>query len=197
MGGLQHLGFFVAHGLGVKPPWRFHGGEGQHLGEVVLHHVAQGPRAFVVAGPLFHADCLCSRDLHTGDVVAVPDRFENGVSEAQHQDVLDRFLAEVVVDPEDLVFLCRALHHPVQFLGTAVIAAKGLFDHHPTPGGILQQTRGCKGPTATAVEIWRYREVEGAVAPGGPLAINHLQAAAKANHGFGIFQIHGFIEEPG
>ena len=197
VGGLEHLGFLVAHGLGVKPPRRFHGGEGQHLGQVVLHHVAQGPRAFVVAGPLFHSDRFSGRDLHAGDVVAVPDRFENGVGEAQHQDVLDRFLAQVVVDPEDLVFLCRALHHPVQLLGAAVIAAKGLLDHHPTPGGILQQPCGGEGPTATAVEIWGYREVEGAVAPGGPLAINHLEAAAQANHRLGIFQIHGFIEEPG
>ena len=38
------------------------------------------------------------------DMVAVPERLEDAVGEAQHQDVLDRFLAEEVIDPIDLVF---------------------------------------------------------------------------------------------
>ncbi|MGX1327379.1 hypothetical protein AB7M56_001878 [Bradyrhizobium elkanii] len=39
------------------------------------------------------------------DVVAIPDRLEHAVGEAQHQDVLDGFLAEIVIDPVDLVLV--------------------------------------------------------------------------------------------
>jgi hypothetical protein len=37
------------------------------------------------------------------DELAVPDRLEDPVREAERKHVLDRLLAEVVVDPEDLV----------------------------------------------------------------------------------------------
>jgi hypothetical protein len=36
-------------------------------------------------------------------VVGVPDRLEQRVGEAQRQQVLDRLLAQVVVDPEDVL----------------------------------------------------------------------------------------------
>ena len=38
------------------------------------------------------------------DEIAVPDRLEQPVGETEGKDVLRRFLAEEVVDPEDLVF---------------------------------------------------------------------------------------------
>ena len=49
----------------------------------------------------FDAEALGHRDLHVLDVVAVPDRLEERVGEAEVEDVLHRLLAEVVVDAED------------------------------------------------------------------------------------------------
>ena len=65
----------------------------------LLDDVARGADAVVVAGAAADADVLGHRDLHVVDVVAVPDRLEHRVGEAQGQQVLDRLLAEVVVDP--------------------------------------------------------------------------------------------------
>ena len=48
-------------------------------------------------------DRLGDGDLDVVDELAVPDRLEDAVREPQRQHVLDRLLAEVVVDPEDLV----------------------------------------------------------------------------------------------
>ena len=45
------------------------------------------------------------RDLHVVDELPVPDRLEDAVAEAQDEHVLNRLLAEVVVDPEDLALL--------------------------------------------------------------------------------------------
>ena len=42
-------------------------------------------------------------DLHVVDEVAVPDRLEEAVGEAEGEDVLRRLLAEEVVDAEDLL----------------------------------------------------------------------------------------------
>jgi hypothetical protein len=39
------------------------------------------------------------------DVVAVPDRLEQSVGEPQNENVLDRFLSEVVIDAIELVLI--------------------------------------------------------------------------------------------
>ena len=39
------------------------------------------------------------------DVAAVPDRLEDSVGEAERQDVLHRFFAQIVVDAVDLLFV--------------------------------------------------------------------------------------------
>ena len=48
------------------------------------------------------SDRLGYVDLHVIDEIAVPDRFEQAVGEAEREDVLGRLLAEEVVDAEDL-----------------------------------------------------------------------------------------------
>ena len=70
---------------------------------MVRHHVAQRARHIVEPAARADIDSLRDRYLHMVDVVAVPDRLEQAVGEAQDQDVLDRLLAEIVVHPEDLV----------------------------------------------------------------------------------------------
>jgi len=59
---------------------------------------------FVVedVGASFDRERLGHVDLHVGDVLAVPHRFEQAVGEPGGQDVVDPLLAEEVVDPEDL-----------------------------------------------------------------------------------------------
>jgi hypothetical protein len=39
------------------------------------------------------------------DIAPVPDRLENAVGEAEHQNVLDRLLAQVMVDAIDLLLV--------------------------------------------------------------------------------------------
>ena len=72
---------------------------------MVLDEVAQRPGPFVVPGAAADPDVLGGGDLDVIDVVAVPDRLKQRVGEAQRHQVLDRLLAEVVIDPEDLGLL--------------------------------------------------------------------------------------------
>ena len=53
-------------------------------------------------------------DLHVRDVLAVPDRFEEAVREPEGQDVERRFLAEEVVDAEDLLLVERRVQRLVE-----------------------------------------------------------------------------------
>ena len=68
-------------------------------------HVAVGTGRLVEVAPLRQAKGLGHVDLDVGDVVPVPDRFEQAVGEAEREDVLRGLLAEEVVDAEDLLLV--------------------------------------------------------------------------------------------
>ena len=80
---------------------RLHRQVADDLQQVVLDDVADDAGLLVELAAALHAEALGHRDLHVLDVVAVPDRLEERVGEAEVEDVLHRLLAEVVVDAED------------------------------------------------------------------------------------------------
>ena len=96
---------------------------------MVLDEVAQRAGALVVAGARADADVLGGGDLHVVDEVAVPDRLEQRVGEAQRHQVLDRLLAEVVVDAEDLRLVEVLEHRLVLRAGRGEVVADRLLDH--------------------------------------------------------------------
>ena len=87
----------------------------------------------VIAGPGPHAAALCHRDLDMVDVFAVPKRLKNAIAKAKSKDVLDRFFAEVMVHPVDLVFLKDRMQFVIQDPRRFEIAPKRLFNHDPPP----------------------------------------------------------------
>ncbi len=97
----------VADDVGVERAGRFHADQRHQLQDVVLHHVAQRAGALVVSGPRADAFGLGDGDLHVVDVLLIEQRLEDAVREAQDQDVLDGFLAEIVIDAIDLPLVER------------------------------------------------------------------------------------------
>ena len=136
--GLEHLDLLVADGVGREVDRRLHRHQAEELHHVVLDHVADRAGGVVVAAPAAgHADLLGHRDLHRRDVPAVPDRLEDRVAEPQGQDVLDRLLAEVVVDPVDLVLVEDPRDVAVQRAGAGEVVAERLLDDDAAPGALL------------------------------------------------------------
>ena len=129
----QDLRFFIAHGVGVEGGRRLHGDQGHQLKNVILDHVAQGARFFVVPAAFFHADVLRDRNLHVIDVISVPQRFENTVRKTERQNILYGFFAEIMIDSIDLPFLERMVNFLIQFAGGFQIAAEGFFDDEAPP----------------------------------------------------------------
>jgi len=93
----------------VEPDWRLHGDQREQLEQMVRHHVAQRAGLVVEAAAVTDADLFVDRDLYVVDMIAIPDRFEHAVGEAQHQDVLHGLLAEVMIDPVDLMLIQELL----------------------------------------------------------------------------------------
>ncbi len=67
------------------------------------------------------------------DVLAVPERLEEAVREAEDEEVLDRLLAEVVIDPEDLRLVEGLADGVVQDLRALEIVPEGLLDDDARP----------------------------------------------------------------
>jgi hypothetical protein len=99
---------------GSKRRRRLHRGEGEHLEEVGDDHVAVGAGPLIEVGALGQPERLGDVDLDVVDVVAVPDRLEEAVGEAEGEDVLGGFLAQEVVDPEDLALVEDLVQLPVE-----------------------------------------------------------------------------------
>ncbi len=108
---------------------------------MVLHHVPQGPGLLIVAAAAAHAVAFGHGDLDALHQVAVPQGLEDVVGEAEDQEVLDRLLAQVVVDPVNLGFFEMAVQQLIEILGRLRVAAEGLFHHQTGPAGAVVQLR--------------------------------------------------------
>ena len=139
---LEEVELRVADRIEVGPGgWGLHGHQGERLQEVVLDDVPEAADRVVEAAAVLDAEVLRHRDLHGLDVAAVPDRLEQGVREAQVGDVLDRLLAEEVVDPVDLLLRQDLVDLVVELDGRVQVVPEGLLDHDP---GVLRQPRAAE-----------------------------------------------------
>ena len=143
----------LVHGGG-----RFDRHQRHDLQQVALDHVAEGAGAVVVAGPALQREVLVEDDLHLLDVLPVPDRLQEGVREAQAQDVQHRGLAQEVVHPVDVVLGDQRGQGPVEVPGGFLAGAERLLHHQPGPGGNLLRGQGLAGQLA---DLRRQGEVDG------------------------------------
>src|SRR5436190_1933710 len=94
---------FPADSRGSLYHGRFHRDEREHLQHVILYHVAQRARFLVITSASAHADLFANGDLHMVNGIAIPKPLEDGVGETEHQNVLHRFLAKIMVNAENLL----------------------------------------------------------------------------------------------
>ena len=132
---------------------------------MVLDDVARRADAVVVAGSTADSDVLGHRDLDVVHVLVVPDRFEHRVGESDCQEVLDCFLAEVVIDPEDRTRRKHIVHDLVQLLCALEIVAERLLDDDPAPRTcvVRRQSRSPQFVNDGWEEARRNRKVESVV----------------------------------
>jgi hypothetical protein len=132
--GAQELDLLPSNRLGIERGGGIHGDEREHLEHVILQHVAQCACAVVVAcATLLDADGLRHGDLYELHVIAVPERLENRVVEAKAQEVLHRFLAQVVIDAVELVLSNGAVERRVERSPAREIVTEGLLDDDAPP----------------------------------------------------------------
>src|SRR5580704_16127114 len=141
---------------------------------MIGHHVAQSPGGVVETATVTHAELLGHRNLHVVDVIAVPDRLEQAIGEAQHQDVLDRFLSKVMIDAIDLMLVKNFEQLAIELLCGSEISAEWLLEDHAAPAAVaLAGEPGFPEPPGDRLEGCRRRgQVEQAIA--GAVAFLYL-----------------------
>jgi len=100
---------------------------------VVLQDVADRAHLVVEPSPPSDAEGLGHGDLDAVDVVAVPDRLQEGVGEAEVKEVLHRLLAQVVIDPEHGVLVEDLVDGPIQRPGRGQVPSERLLHDQPGP----------------------------------------------------------------
>src|SRR5262249_37584857 len=125
---LEDLGLLVANRLVVGARGRLHREVAHYLQEMVLDDVAGDAGLFEELAPPLDAEVLRHRDLYVLDEVAVQDRLEKRVREPEVENVLNRPLAEIVIDPEDVALRKILVQDPVQLPRRREIAPERLLD---------------------------------------------------------------------
>ena len=101
---------------------------------MILDDIADGPDGVVERSTSLDAEVLRHGDLHALDVVAVPERLEQRVDEAEEDHVVDLPLPEIVINPEDRALVEGAAQDVVQCLCRGKIVTERLLDDDPRTG---------------------------------------------------------------
>ncbi len=163
---------------------------------MILEHVAHDADAVVERAAVLDADRLGDGDLHVIDVVAVPDRLEDAVGEAEDQDVLDGLLAQVVVDAVDLLLGQHLMQQAVEFPRRSQIGAEGFLDDHAPPSGRPVDHPGSAQPQHdVGVHVGRGGQVVQAVGRAAVGAFGGGQDALQVRQGRGVGRVAAQILE--
>ena len=84
---------------------------------MALNHVAESARRFIKTAAALDTERFRRGDLHVIDIIAVPERLENPVAEAQNEKVLHGVLTKVMVDAVDLLFVENIEDNLIQGFG--------------------------------------------------------------------------------
>ena len=114
---MEHVHFLVADLVGVEGDHRLHRDEAEQLHQMILHHVAERACLVVVFAAMLDAHGFGDGDSHIVHIASVPDRLKEGIGEAKGQNVLHRFLAEIVVDAKNLGLVKAGGENSVQGAG--------------------------------------------------------------------------------
>src|SRR5499426_3323118 len=95
---------------------------------MVLDDVTDRARLLIKSTPPLDAEVLGHGDLHTLNMVAIPERFQERIGEAEEEQVVHRPLAQVMVDAEDRLLVEGAEQRAVERLRRKAIMTERFFN---------------------------------------------------------------------
>ena len=153
---------------------------------MVLDHVAQRADGVVEPAAALDAEVLGHRDLHVGNALPIPELGQREVGEPQVLQPDDRFLAEEVVDEQDLVVAQHMVQPGVQFARRVQVVAERFLDRDPA---VAQEPGRSEVLDDRAEKRRRHFQVEQR-----PLAVAHLGSELAVQRAVG--DVTGQVGDP-
>src|SRR4029077_167862 len=97
---------------------------------MILDNVTNRARLVVEGAAALDAEIFGHGDLNALHVIAIPERLHKGVSEAEDENIVDRALAEEMVDAEDVLLVVGAAKNLVQRLSGGQVVTEWFFDDY-------------------------------------------------------------------
>jgi len=104
-----------------------------NLQHMVLHDIADRTHLFIENSPPFDSEGFGHCHLHALYVVAIPDWLQERVGKAEVEQILDWFLAKVMIDSKNRRLGKGTMQCLIECLRGRKVAAKRLFDDHARP----------------------------------------------------------------
>ena len=186
----------VAHGRGLERRGQFHAHVGQHLHEVILEHVADHTRLVVILATGLHTHGFGGRDLDVVDMRGVPERREHPVGHAEGQQILHRFLAQIMIDAIDLVFAPVGQQGAVERHGRIQILAEWLFDNDFPAARKLREPGLIEQTVHRLEKLGRDGQIEERVARGAGVAADRQHRVTQPRIGLGVAKLARRVMEP-
>src|SRR5262249_43746774 len=95
---------------------------------MILNHVADRAGLIIERPPALNSEVFRHGDLHTLDLIAVPERLEERIREAEEHHVMDGSFSQIMIDAEDVLLVESAEQNLVKCLRRGQVVAEGLFD---------------------------------------------------------------------
>ncbi len=150
---------------------------------MILEHIAQHTGTLIIAATP-HDDRLSNADLYVVDVLPVPEWLEDRVGKAKREDVLHRFLSQIVVNAQDLI-LAEGLVNPlVEPPCAGEVVPEGLLDDNAYPPFCLPlalpTVQACSAESIDNCPVQRGRngQIEEGIARPSLLSVQGLQRLA-------------------
>src|ERR1019366_2156120 len=97
---------------------------------MVLNDIAQASCGFIKCTAIAHAKIFRHGYLNAGNVVAIPDRFQERICKSEIENIHDRFFAKEVIDAEDRVLWKYGAGGVIQLSRRGEVATERLLNDY-------------------------------------------------------------------
>src|SRR5258705_11374489 len=95
---------------------------------MILNHIADCASLIIERASALNSKVLCHSNLYALDLIAVPERLKERILEAEKDHVMNRPLAEVMVDAEDVLLVESPEQNPIERLRRDKVVPEGFFN---------------------------------------------------------------------
>src|ERR1700693_5270606 len=85
--GAEYFDLFIMDSVAIQPSGSLHGQKRYNLKHVILDYIAYRPGGVVKLTPPLDAELFSHRDLHTLDVIPIPDRLQKTIGKTKDKKI--------------------------------------------------------------------------------------------------------------